>query len=174
MTLRRLELDYVAAPRGPRALGLVVLAIALVAAGFLVERYREARLELERIEATQRLLGTERLAARATPRARLEDEARSVEAVLRQLALPWGTIIETVEAATTNDVAILQLQPDAPQRQLRLGAEARTQQAMLDYLRRLGASEALAEVHVVSHQVQTEDPNRPIQFTVQALLKGAP
>jgi Tfp pilus assembly protein PilN len=79
-----------------------------------------------------------------------------------------------VEGATTTDVAILQLQPDAPQRQLRLGAEARTQQAMLDYLRRLGASESLADVHVVSHQVQMEDPNRPIQFTVQAQLKGTP
>ena len=139
----------------------------------LVERYREARLELDRIEAGQRLLGPGRLAVRATPR-QLEEEAKSVDAVLRQLALPWGTIIETVEATTTNDVAILQLQPDAPQRQLRLGAEARTQQAMLDYLRRLGAAEALADVHVVSHQVQMEDPNRPIQFTVQALLKGAP
>jgi Tfp pilus assembly protein PilN len=173
MTLRRLELDYIAAPRGPRALGLVVLAIALATAGLLVERYREVRLELERVEARQRLLGTERVAARATPR-RLEEEAKSVEAVLHQLALPWGTIIATVEGATTTDVAILQLQPDAPQRQLRLGAEARTQQAMLDYLRRLGASESLADVHVVSHQVQMEDPNRPIQFTVQAQLKGTP
>jgi len=173
MTLRRLELDYIAAPRGPRAPGLVVLAIALAAAGLLVERYREAKLELDRIEAGQRLLGSGRQAAQATPR-RLEEEAKSVEAVLRQLALPWGTIIETVESASTSDVAILQLQPDAPQRQLRLGAEARTQQAMLDYLRRLSAAESLADVHVVSHQVQVEDPNRPIQFTVQALLKGAP
>ncbi len=173
MTLRRLELDYIAVPRGPRALGLVVLAISIAAAGLLIERYREAKLELDRIEAGQRLLGPGRQAAQATPR-RLEEEAKSVEAVLRQLALPWGTIIETVEGATTSDVAILQLQPDAPQRQLRLGAEARTQQAMLDYLRRLGAAETLADVHVVSHQVQMEDPNRPIQFTVQAQLKGAP
>ena len=173
MTLRRLELDYIAAPRGTRALGLVVLAISLATSGFLVERYREAKLELDRIEAGQRLLGSERVAVRATPR-RLEEEAKSVEAVLRQLALPWGAIIETVEGATTSDVAILQLQPDAPQRLLRLGAEARTQQAMLEYLRRLGAAETLADVHVVSHQVQVEDPNRPIQFTVQAQLKDGP
>jgi hypothetical protein len=173
MTMRRLELDYVAPPRAPRAPGLVVLAIALATAGTLVERYREVRSELERLEAAQRLLGPQQ-AARPIPRARLEEEAKSVEAVLRQLALPWGAIIESVEGATTGDVAILQLQPDAQQRQLRLGAEARTRQAMLEYLQRLAAAKGLAEVHVVSHQVQTEDPNRPVQFTVQALLKDAP
>jgi hypothetical protein len=26
-------------------------------------------------------------------------------------------------------------------------------------------------VHLVSHQVQREDPQRPIQFTVQAVIK---
>lgn len=174
MTLRRLQLDYVAAPRAPRALGLVVLAIALATAGLLVERFREARLELQRIEAAQQMLGPGKQVVRALPRQRLDEEAKSVEAVLRQLALPWGSIIETVEEASTGDVAILQLQPDAPQRLLRLAAEARTQQAMLDYLRRLGAAKALAEVHVVSHQVQMEDPMRPIQFTVQAQMKEAP
>ena len=174
MRPRRLELDYIAAPRGPRALGFAVLAIALATAGVLVERYREVKFELERIETGHGLPGAERRAVRAPPRERLEAEAKSAEAVLRQLALPWGTIIETVEDATTSDVAILQLQPDAQQRQLRLGAEARTQEAMLDYLRRLAAARALAGVHVVSHQVQTGDPQRPIQFTVQASLKGAP
>jgi len=94
--------------------------------------------------------------------------------VLRQLALPWGAIIESVEAATTADVALLQLQPDAQQRQLRLGAEARSQQAMLEYLQRLAAARALSEVHVVNHQLQVEDPNRPVRFTVQASLRGLP
>jgi hypothetical protein len=173
MTMRRLQLDYVAPQRAPRALGVAVLVVALAAAATLVERYRGVRSELERIETAQRLLGPQQ-AARSVPRARLEEEAKSVDAVLRQLALPWGAIIETVEGATTGDVAILQLQPDAQQRQLRLGAEARSQQAMLEYLRRLAAARGLADVHVVSHQVQMEDPNRPIHFTVQALLKDAP
>jgi Tfp pilus assembly protein PilN len=173
MTMRRLQLDYVAPQRAPRAPGIVVLVVALAAAATLVERYRGVRSELERIETAQRLLGPQQ-SARPVPRARLEEEAKSVDAVLRQLALPWGAIIETVEGATTGDVAILQLQPDAQQRQLRLGAEARSQQAMLEYLRRLAAARGLADVHVVSHQVQMEDANRPIHFTVQALLKDAP
>jgi len=174
MTPRRLELDYVAAPRRTRGLGLLVLAIGIATAALLLERYRSVSVELERIEAGRALLGPAQQALRARPPERLEEEAKRVEAVLRQLALPWGAIIESVEGASTADVALLQLQPDAQQRQLRLGAEARSQQAMLDYLRRLAAARGLAEVHVVSHQLQVEAPHQPLRFTVQASLKGLP
>lgn len=172
MSPRRLQLDYVAPPRRSRLAGIALLAAAIAIAGVLFDRHRDARLALERIEARQGML-TERRPVRAAPRERLEEEAKSAEAVLRQLALPWGAIIETVEDAATEDVAILQLQPDAQSKQLRLGAEARTQEAMLEYLRKLVAAKALANVHIVNHQVQADDPQRPIQFTVQASLKGA-
>ena len=174
MNPRRLQIDYVAPPRRPRLVGLLVLAVAIAAAGMLVERYRDVRGELERIEAGQGLLSTERRPAPATSRERLDQEAKSAEAVLRQLALPWSAIIETVEGAATDDVAILQMQPDAQQRQLRLGAEARSEAAMLEYVSRLIAAKLLDQVHVVTHQVQLDDPRRPIQFTVQAAMKGLP
>jgi hypothetical protein len=45
---------------------------------------------------------------------------------------------------------------------------------MLEYLQRLAAARALSDVHVVSHQVQVEDPQHPVRFTVQAALKGLP
>jgi Tfp pilus assembly protein PilN len=172
--LRRLELDYVARPRASRTLGVLVLALGLVAAGILVERYRSVSLKLEQLEAQRAMLGTQRLTLRASSPRQLDEEAKRVEAVLRQLALPWGTIIESVEDASTADVALLQLQPDAQQRQLRLGAEARSQQAMLEYLQRLAAARGLAEVHVISHQVRAEDPQHPVRFTVQASLRGLP
>lgn len=174
MSPPRLQLDYIAPPRRPHLVGFAVLAVALIAAGMLIERYREVKLELERIEARQGLLGGERRPVRALTRERLEEEVKSAEAVLRQLVLPWGTIVETVEEVASPDVAILLMQPDAQQRQLRLGAEARTEEAMLEYVRRLTAAKAVADAHVVSHQVQMDDSRRPIQFTVQATLKAAP
>lgn len=173
MSARRLHLDYVAAARPPRLVGLLVLAVAIATAGALVERYRETRVALERIDASQGLLGTER-APRVIPREKLQEEAKGAETVLRQLALPWSAIIGTVENAANEDVAILQMQPDAEQRQLRLVAVARTQEAMLEYVRTLAAAEALAEPHVVNHQVRVDEPGRPVQFTVQASLRGLP
>jgi hypothetical protein len=42
---------------------------------------------------------------------------------------------------------------------------------MFDFVRRLSASQGLADVHLVSHQVQREDPLHPVQFSVQASIR---
>jgi Tfp pilus assembly protein PilN len=150
---------------------VLVLAISLAVAGAMLERYRDARESLARLETESGLIAPERRAARPVSKERLDEEVKSAEAVVRQLALPWGALVRAVEQAATRDVAILQLQPDAEQRLLRLTAEARNREAMFEYLRRLAADRGLADVHLVSHHVQKEDPQRPIQFSVQAALR---
>jgi len=174
MTPARLELDYVAVPRRPAWPGVLLLALSLLAVDILYSRYRDAQQELARLQATDSLLNTERRRVRAPSAERPDDELKNAEAVRRQLALPWGALIESVEAAANDDVAILLLQPDALQRVLRLTAEARDRDAMFGYLRRLGASPVLAEVHLVGHQIQLDDPRRPVQFSVQAAMRSAP
>src|SRR5688572_31219268 len=157
ITARRVQLDYVAPVRRPLWPGLLVLALSLALAAWLGQRYRDARVEVARLDAQSGLIAPER-AARPIPKEKLEEEARSAEAVVRQLTLPWASLISTIEQAATREVAILQLQPDADSRLLRLTAETRQRQAMFDFLRRLGAARGLADVHLVSHQVQAEDP----------------
>ena len=169
-----LQLDYVAPVRRRPWLGVMVLAASLGMAGELWLLHRDAQLELERLQVTGGLVSAERRPARAAPKERLEEEVRGAEAVVRQLTLPWASLIRTVERAATRDVAILQLQPDAESRLLRLTAEARNRDAMFEYVRRLGAAKDLADVHVVSHQVQRDEPQRPVQFSVQASLRSSP
>lgn len=172
--MKRLELDFVALPRRPLWPGALVLAGSLAVSGMLGMYYHNVRVELEQLQTAGSLLGAERRTQRSIPKERIEEAVRNAETVVRQLTLPWASLAETIESAATPDVAILQLQPDAQQRLLRLTAEARHQKGMLEYLRRLAANRVLADVHVVSHQVQQEDPQRPIQFAVQASFKGAP
>jgi Tfp pilus assembly protein PilN len=172
--MNRLELDFIAPPRRPLWPGVLVLAGSLAVSGALGMHYHNVRVELEKLETAGDLLSAERRPQRAIPKERIEEAVKNAETVVRQLTLPWASLAETIESAATKDVAILQLQPDAQQRLLRLTAEARHQAAMLEYLRRLAATQILADVHVVSHQVQLEDPQRPIQFAVQASFRGAP
>jgi hypothetical protein len=169
----RLQLDYIAPVRRPAWPGLLVLALSLALAAGLWTRYRDAQLELARLEATSSLLSSERRPARVVPKERLDEEVKAAEAVVRRLTVPWGSLVQALEQAATRDVALLQLQPDAENRTVRLTAEARSAEAMFAYARRLGAAQGLADVHVVSHQVQREDPQRPIQFALQATLKAA-
>jgi Tfp pilus assembly protein PilN len=123
-----------------------------------------------RLETQNGLIAPER-PAKPIPREKIEEEARNAEAVVRQLTLPWASLIGTIEQAATREVAILQLQPDADTRLLRLTAETRQRDAMFDFVRRLAASPGLAEVHLVSHQVQREDPQQPVQFSIQANIR---
>jgi Tfp pilus assembly protein PilN len=169
MAAPRLELDYVARPRGRRWIGFVVLAVALAALGALVADYRGQRRELAALQpAGEAIDVAPRPAAGAGQRT--EEQARQAAVIVRQLSLPWAGIIEALEKASTGDIALLQLQPDVQQRVLRVTAEARDRAAMLDYLRRLGGTGAFSEVHLVSHKVQADDPSHPVQFVVQALF----
>jgi Tfp pilus assembly protein PilN len=171
--MKRVALDYVAPARAPIWPGLLVLALSLVVAAELLGRYRDARDELSRLELTGKLVALERRPPPVLPKERLDAEVKAAESVVRQLALPWAALIEAIERAASRDVAILQLEPNAETHSVRLTAEARSREAMFEYLRRLGAARGLAEVHVVSHQVQRDEPQRPIKFAVQAALGSA-
>ncbi|HWM43765.1 MAG TPA: hypothetical protein VNP36_15120, partial [Burkholderiales bacterium] len=74
--------------------------------------------------------------------------------------------------ASMKDVALLNIQPDAQSRVLRVTASAPREELMLQYLKRLGATGSFGEVHLVNHQVREDEPGRPIQFSVQATFKS--
>lgn len=171
MKPRPLELDYIAPRRRPLWLGAVILGVGLGLGAVLLMQYRDTQLELARLEAAAGLLGGERRPARVVPKERLDEEVKAAEAVVKGLTVPWAALVETLERAATREVALLQLQPDAQNRLVRLTLEARSRQAMFDYVRRLGASRVLADAHILNHQVQLDDPQRPIQFSVQAVLR---
>jgi hypothetical protein len=147
---------------------VLLLALGLALAAALLDRYQEARQELARLEAVAALTAPERRPAPAIPKERLADEMRNAEAVVRQLTVPWASLVQAIEQAALRDVALLQLQPDAENRSLKLTAEARHREAMFEYLRRLAAAPALSDVHLVSHQNQ----QHAVQFSVQASIRG--
>ena len=172
MSPRRLDLDHLAPTRPSRWLGFLLLLVSLLAAGEITQRYREAQLAMERQTQVEGMLSVQRPRAKSLPKAQLDEQVKTAESVVRQLTLPWGRLIETLEATGSKDVAILQLQPDAQQRMLRITAEARNQEAMVEYLRRLSHVEGFSYVHLLNHQVQQENPLRPIQFAAQASFKA--
>jgi len=169
-----LELDFIAAPRRPRLAGVLVLALALGAGGALLAKYRDAQQRLQQLDAAESLMGASRAPRAAAPRERLEDQMKSAQATVRQLALPWAELIDSLERSAMREVSVLHVQPDAQQRVIRVTAEARGEPQMLEYLRRVGAAGGFSEVHLVSHQVREDDPLRPLQFSLQASFRSGP
>ena len=171
MTRKPLELDFVVPRRRGWLAGWIVLSASLVLAVGVDAEYQKTRQRLLELEAREALIGGVR-PARAIPRERLEAEMKSAQAAVRQLSLPWAQLIDSLERAATQDVAVLHIQPDAQNRVLRVTAEARREGPMLEYLRRLEGTGSFAEVHLISHQVREQEAGRPIHFAVQASFKG--
>jgi hypothetical protein len=161
----------------PRA-GLLVLLLAGVVAVGIGEHYLTLRQSLSRWEATaDQLEHTARgrgIAVSQRQGGDRSEEIRHANEVLRQLSLPWDQLFESIEASGSKDVALLSLAPDREKHAVRIAIEAKTAEAGLGYLRTLEARDIFQNVQIRSHQIQSQDPEKPIRFNLDATWKGLP
>jgi|SRR6185503_13242231 len=168
MKAPRLELDHVAPRRRRRWPGLMLLGLSLAVAGDLALRYQETAAGLENAQTLPRIAA----APRPAPSKTADAEDKIARAAVRELALPWARLIRALEDSATPDVALLQVQPEAQQQVLRVTAEARDAAAMFKYLRRLADAKGLSEIHLVTHEVAQDDPQKPVRFAAQASFRS--
>jgi Tfp pilus assembly protein PilN len=180
--MRALRLDYQRSGQPVSRLGFGVLGTALLALAVLAGHYHELGRDIAaweaRVDQGERLSGQRGQAQRPASGQAAREQALEVQhanQVLRQLSLPWGTLFRAVESAGGKSVALLSMQPDIAKGTVTIGGEAKDFDALLDYLRRLGAGDVFVSVHLQNHQVQQQDPERPVRFSLLAVWKaGAP
>lgn len=95
-------------------------------------------------------------------------DIRVAQEVLLRLDQPWDRLFAAVEMAAGDDVALLGIKPDPAKGLVRITGEAKQYDDVLAYARRLEASHVLSDVYLLSHEIQTRDPEQPIRFTVGA------
>jgi hypothetical protein len=170
---RPLELDFQSppaiAPWTQRLVFAAGLALAALAVAHELEVQRESRELKARVLAAESPTGAAPASARR-PQAAADSRESRREAIVRELALPWGKVFEVVERMANPKVNVLALQPDAKAGTVKLVAEAATQTDMLDYVKALSTDQRVARVQLVSHEVQTSVPGRPVRFTVVSRL----
>jgi len=134
----------------------------------LEERAFEAELAAHSARIAQvRAPSALQLAAARAPVAS-EAQATAINAAILQLNLPWGGLHDAIRAATPASVALLAVEPDAKRRVLRITAEARNSDDMLAYVERVADQEWFAGVALTRHEINEQDPNRPIRFQFDA------
>ncbi len=157
-------------PAWPPWLALLV-GIALVADTGL--QYVEARDAIAEIEQRNNAL-----AGRAPVEADVPEQTkRELEAarrVLQELSLPWEALFRSIEDAVSGDTALLSIEPDAGRRAVQIVGEARSYAAILKFMDRLDTAPALAQVHLLNHEMRAEAAERPFLFTLAATWKAAP
>lgn len=172
--MRALQLDYQRVGRA-RGAGVALLAFGLISALLVLLQYRGVSQETESyrevVSKYQALNPAQRAPAPAldAKQAKAQEERlASAKAVIDRLALPWGELLGALEEAADEDVALLQLSPDPDKRQVKLLAEAKNLAAMLLYHKLLEQSEVLTEVALVNHDIQEQDPDKPVRFNITA------
>lgn len=174
--MKRIDLDFSRRRASGRWLGIGLLAIAALGMAKLVDVHSTSRDEAELLEA--RIARLERRAAGVPePMALSEDtrmEIRRANEVIDQIAVPWERLFKAIEAASDSKVALLGIIPDPKSGTAEISAECADMATMFDYVKRLDRQASLGRVYLLSHQVNAQDPHRPVRFKVTAAWMPAP
>jgi hypothetical protein len=173
--LAPMRLDFAATESGASWSGLFMLVLGLAAGGLIVGDYQRLLASAERIEAELGRLSAPRRGAEPARDARKQGEAvaRSNE-VAHELSRRWDRVFLALESAKAPDVALLAIEPDPRKGVLRVTAEAKGKNAMLDYVNRLQAAQSLQRVMLESHEVMSQVPEKPVRFVVTASWVATP
>lgn len=170
--MRPLTLDY----SSKRKLGLKGVAVCVLASlwmGYALDQYvalnhKEAELhaKVKKLQHSLRHAAD----AEAASAIKTSDDSEIIRAnkTINRLTVPWESLFQAVEAANFIDAALLAIQPELDKQLLVLTAEAKDLPSMLEYIRRLSGESVLVKAELVSHQVQQQDPQKPVRFVVHA------
>lgn len=179
MAMSALRLDYQQSRPFPWG-GAILLALALGVLLMSVAWYRELESQAAGWEAkaarlevpARRQAPDVRIGGRAAETLALE--VKQANEVLRQLSLPWEGLFQAVEMSGDKDVALLALEPDSANRSVKISGEAKNMAALLSYIQRLEQRAVFGTVYLQNHQVQQQDPDKPVRFALLAAWREKP
>ncbi len=170
--MRALTLDYRARTRAGWV-GVALLVAGVAGAGILGSQYRQIADEVTQAETGLREHGIATrkkvdISSAAGDVQKVALEVKHAREVLIQLSTPWNELFASVESVDAPNVALLGIESDIGKQRVKISAEAKNPGAMLDYLRELEGQPAFADVYLESHQIQQQDPQRPVRFVLTA------
>jgi len=178
--MHALHLDYQCVHKPVPWLGLGLLVAALVALVLMGGYYQtlnqqitfwESKVEhIERL-SSHRALVSRPLTEQAARAQRLEVE--QANQVVRQLGQPWNALFNAVETSGERSIALLSLAPDPHKGTVKISGEAKDFNALLDYVKQLSTREVFGSVMLQNHQIQKDDPEKPVRFSLLAHWKEA-
>jgi Tfp pilus assembly protein PilN len=170
MTLPALQLDFKQSPRHWPWLGLLLLIAGAAWVAYAANEARVLSGQIDLAEARLEVLAKRGKAQPAPPidAQVLQQEVRQANDILQQLTLPWNALFQVLESTSEKQIALLAVQPDARKHIVRLSGEAKNFDALLAYIARLEQSRVLNHVYLTSHEVRTQDAEKPVRFALVA------
>lgn len=158
---------------------LVVGLLALISVLYLLKlatehvNYWESRVEhLEKQQQPSMSSRDRTTHRRRDPTERITQEIRQeikkASEIMGQLNLPWEDFFNAIEFATNEEVALLSLQPNVANQNIRINGEAKDIAALLDFIEALERENIFEKAHLLNYKIKQDNPQRPITFLITA------
>ena len=169
--MRDLGLDF--QPRRPGLLTVVLLlaGIVLCADAWLEDSALRGRLDEVEAKLTQAKRRADRVDAGKRD-SRPEnvfsaEEAKTLRQTIGLIRIDWEQLYRSIDAATSEDIALLAIRPSAAGKAVQISGEAHNMAAALAFVEAL-RREPLDKAVLLSHQIKQSDPQQPILFEIAA------
>jgi Tfp pilus assembly protein PilN len=172
--MRSLKLDYRDGGGLRKLFGYLLLSLVLLFAIIIGWYFNHLRLETKHLESmVDRVEG--RINGRVTasevsqiPPAKLAEIIKFSNRAIHQLNLPWDILFTQLEAAKSDGVALLGIEPNAKSNAIKVEGEAKDYAAMIKYVRSLSEQGILQGVYLTEHKMDDQNPDKPVHFTLEA------
>jgi hypothetical protein len=178
--MHALRLDYQRNNKPVPWLGRGVLVAALASLALTGGYYQTLNQQIafweKKIDRDERLSSHRALASRPLSEQAAREqllEVKEANQVVSQLSLPWNALFKAVETSGGQNIALLSMEPDLRKGTVKMSGEAKDLNALLSYVKRLSSHEVFGSVFLQNHQIQQEDPEKPLHFSLLAHWKGA-
>lgn len=166
-----LRLDYQHNPPfpllGAALLGLASIILVLTGTYYVNLRNQVATLEAKVEQAGNR--GVQRLSGRSDrSSAELVQEVNNANEVLRRLTVPWESLFHALESSGNSNITLLAIEPDIEKQQVKIKGEAKDFPALVNYITHLQGQAVFGSVYLQNHDVQQQDPDKPVRFSLLA------
>lgn len=172
---RTLDIDFCRRRARIGVSGAILLGVAALLWGACAVRLWHAYAENDRIRDALALVQHRTFAqqhvVKPPPSAAARLEEKQSQAVLRELTVPWQTLFSIVEDYPGHDVALIGIDQNPAQGQIRITAEAKDPDAMIAYLKYLQTSDVLREATLNGHLVEENVAGKPVRFQITAVWR---
>lgn len=177
MSMNRLTLDFLRPPRPSRRAEWVLLAVAVAFAADAGHSYLNLRKQIAQNET--RLARLEHQSSKREGMLKIanapvtEEEFALARNTIRRLSLPWNNLFAALDAAQTEGVALLAIEPDVEKATVEISGEAHSYLGVVSFVANLEQQKHLSGVHLVRHEIRHQVPRRPVAFVVSASWRDA-
>ena len=174
LAVKPVRIDFSGTRPAPSGWGLVLFAIGIAACTAATWRLSELSVREARAVADVDRARTRMTIRQPVEPARTslpETQVTAINSAITQLNLPWLALFESLENVKPKNIVLLSLEPDGKKRVLRILAEAKQADDMLDFVRLLRAQPQFSDAVLLKHDTNLQDPNRPLRFLVEAWWK---